>query len=97
MPVKSIATYDFSTLYTKLAHEKLVDELSSIIDSVFEDDNKSYNRISRNWKAFWEEKIKSRVGFSKSALQTVVTCIYKISSYVLMKKDTHIFNFFQQV
>ena len=41
MPVKSIATYDFSTLHTKLAHHKLVDELSSIIDSVFEGDNKS--------------------------------------------------------
>ena len=41
MSAKSIATYDFSTLYTKLAHHKLVDELSSIIDSVFEEDNKS--------------------------------------------------------
>ena len=27
---KSIATYDFPTLYTKLPHDKLVDKLSSI-------------------------------------------------------------------
>ena len=73
MSAKSIATYDFSTLYTKLAHHKLVDELSSIIDSVFEEDNKSYNRISRNGKAFWRDKIKSRICFSKAALQTAVT------------------------
>ena len=72
MPAKSIPTYDFSTLYSKLAYLKPVDELSSIIDSVFEDD-KSYNQISRNWKAFWREKIKNRVGFSKAALQAAVT------------------------
>ena len=52
MSAKSIATYNFSTLYTKPLHDKLVDELSSIIDFAFEGSNKSYIRISINEKAF---------------------------------------------
>ena len=34
---KSIATYDFSSLDTKLLHGILVDKLSSIIDFAFEE------------------------------------------------------------
>ena len=39
MTAKSIATFDFSTLYTKLSNDKLVDELSSVIGFAFDGDN----------------------------------------------------------
>lgn len=53
---KSIATYDFPTLYTKLPHDKLVDKLSSIIDLAFKGGNKSYFRLPANGKAFGGKK-----------------------------------------
>ena len=49
---KSIATYDFSTLYTELSHTKLVDKLSSVTDFALKESNKSYIRISTNGKAY---------------------------------------------
>ena len=39
MTAKSIATFDFSTLYTKLSNDKLVDELSSVIGFAFDGGN----------------------------------------------------------
>ena len=42
---KSIATYDFSTLYTKLPHDKLIKELHKLIDFVFEDGDRKYIKI----------------------------------------------------
>ena len=65
MPAKSIATYDFSTLYTRLLHDKLVDELSSIIDFALERGNKSYVRILTSGKAFRGKKRKEEMVFVK--------------------------------
>ena len=70
---KSITTYDFSTLYTKLPHDKLVDEISPIIDFAFKGRNRSYVQVSRNEKAIWRKKSKGGFGFSKAALKTAVT------------------------
>ena len=53
---KSIATYDFSTLYTKLPHEKLITQLSKVIDLVYKAGDKKYISISANGKAFWSKK-----------------------------------------
>ena len=39
---RSIATYDFSTLYTTIPHNKLIDVLSKIVDSVFNDSTRIY-------------------------------------------------------
>ena len=61
---KSIATNDFSTPYTKLSHDKLVDEPSSIISFAFNERTKFCIRVSRNVKAFWRKKSKWGVGFS---------------------------------
>ena len=38
--IKSITIYEFSILYTKLPHDKLVDKLSSIIDFAFKGSDK---------------------------------------------------------
>ena len=75
MPAKSIATFDFSTLYTKLSHDKLVDELSLVIGFAFDWDNTSYIRISTSRKAFQGKKRMGIDGFSKAVLQTIVTLL----------------------
>ena len=49
---KSIATYDFSTLYTTLPHDKLIKRLCNVIDFVFEGGNRTHICISKNNVAY---------------------------------------------
>ena len=51
--VPNIATYDFSTLYTKLHHDKLKSQLSYIVDFTFKGGNKTFIRLSHNAAAYW--------------------------------------------
>ena len=74
---KSIATFHFSTLYTKLSYDKLVDELSSVISFAFDGGHTSYIRISTSRKAFQGRKWKGRNGFSKAVLK-IATLILAI-------------------
>ena len=58
---KSLSTYDFSTLYTKLPHDDLVKNLNRIVDFVFEggndkkDGNRKYLTV-RGSSVFWSKK-----------------------------------------
>ena len=80
---KSIATYDFSTLYTKIPHNKLINRLSSVIDFVFDGGDKTYIRLSSNGDAFWGKKMKNKVGFTKSGLKTAVKHLIQNSFFVV--------------
>ena len=42
---KLISTFDFSTLYTKVPHNKLINELSGIIDIVYEAGASKYIKL----------------------------------------------------
>ena len=52
---KSIATYDFSTLYTTLPHDNLIKRLSNVISFGFEGGNRTYIFISKKNVAYWEK------------------------------------------
>ena len=85
---KSISTYDFSTLYTKLPHNKLIKELSGIIDFVFDCGKNNYINISNSGKATWKRKINKSVNFSKHSLKTAVkhlilNCYFMVGNAVL--------------
>ena len=85
---KSIATYDFSTLYTNIPHDKLIKRLSSLIDFVFQGGDKNYIRISQRGDAFWGKKLKGKVGFTKSALKMTMkhlieNCYFTVGNVVL--------------
>ena len=67
---KSISTFDFSTLYTKLPHDKLVNELSKIIDFVFDAGSSKYIIVSPHGKVYWSKhRHKSSICFSRSSLK----------------------------
>ena len=76
---KTISTFDFSTLYTKLPHSDLINVLKYIIDFVFQGGNKKYIDFSRN-TAFWSHKPKHLNFFTKTSLKRAVehliTCCY---------------------
>ena len=69
---KSIATFYFLTLYTKLPHDKLKPKLSSIVDFAFKGGNKAFVRLSNNEAAYWGTKTKVGIGFSKTSLKTAI-------------------------
>ena len=86
---KSISTFDFSTLYTKIPHENLIKELSEIIDFVFDFGRNSVIAISKFSNVYWcEKKPKSLVSFSKNSLKTAVkylieNCYFTVGNIVL--------------
>ena len=84
---KSISTYDFSTLYTKLPHAKLITQLSKVIDLAFKGGDKQYIRISANGKAYWS-KSKKGTSFSKAFLKRAVShlienCYFTVGDIVM--------------
>ena len=84
---KSIATYDFSTLYTKLPHQKLITQLSKVIDLVYKAGDKKYISVSNYGKAFWSKNKKS-VSFSKASLKAAIShlienCYFTVGNMVL--------------
>ena len=88
---KSIATYDFSTLYTKIPHEKLIKQLILLIDFAFDGGDKDYIRVGPNGEAFWGKKVKGKVGFTKSSLikatkHLIENCYFDIGNLTL-KQD----------
>ena len=84
---KSISTYDFSTLYTKLPHDKLISQLSKVIDLVYKGGDKKFICVGNNNKAYWS-KTKRGVSFSKGSLKTAVShlignCYFTVGNIVL--------------
>ena len=73
---KSISTYDFSTLYTKIPHNDLIDRLSKIISFVFEGGDAKYVNISEKGNPSWS-KTKGKKYFSKSSLIVAVKHLIK--------------------
>ena len=69
---KSIATFDFATLYTKIPHDKLIQTLFSVIDFAFRSSKKSKKTfVCTNYKtAFWT-KTPSK-NFSKKNIKDAV-------------------------
>ena len=44
---KNLATYDFSTLYTSIPHDKLKIQISWVIEKAFKGMNKKYIKINK--------------------------------------------------
>lgn len=88
---KSIATYDFSTLYTKLPHNKLISQLSKVIDLVYKGGDKTYISVTESGSTFWtKKKSKHGVSFSKAGLKAAVSylienCYFTVGNLVFLQ------------
>ena len=85
---KSISTYDFSTLYTKLPHNKLINELHKLIDFVFEGGDRNYIKINKWGRASWGKKSKNVTGYTCHSLKVAVkhliqNCFFTVGNTVL--------------
>ena len=56
---KPIVTYDFSTLYTTLPHDKLIKRLCNVIDFAFKRGNRTHICISKNNVPYWGKSPKT--------------------------------------
>ena len=88
---KSITTYDFSTLYTTLPHDKLIKMLCNVIDFVFEGENRTHICISKNNVKYLWQKSKDNIAFSKSTSKTSLkhlmqNCYFMIGNLQLRQK-----------
>lgn len=68
---KSVATYDFSTLYTNIPHNSLKEALSSIIEKCFANSKMKYITLS-NSEAYWSKNSSTRFPFNKP---TLLSCV----------------------
>ena len=84
---KRISTFDFSTLYTTLPHNLLIEVLADIIEFVFKGNKKSKIGFSPT-SVYWTSKGKEKRFFTKAGLIEAVTflikqCYFTVGNLVL--------------
>jgi hypothetical protein len=71
---KCISSFDFSTLYTKIPHDKLIDVLNHIIDFVFRGGTRKMICVNRSGIAHWvTKKNKSLHNYDKESIRKAVS------------------------
>ena len=75
---KCVSSFDFSTLYTKIPHDKLIEVLKKIIDFVFKGGTRKKIAIDRYGTAHWAgNKTTSSILFTKELVIEAVSFLIK--------------------
>ena len=75
---KCVSSFDFSTLYTKIPHDKLIDVLHKIIDFVFKGGTRKKIAIDKHGTAYWSgTKKTSSFLFTKDSIIDAVSFLIK--------------------
>ena len=87
---KQISTYDFSTLYTKLPHDKLIKRLSDLIDFIFKGGDKKHIILSNKGKAYWGSNVGKKHFFSKTSLKIatkhlISNCFFTVGNMTMQQ------------
>ena len=69
---KSIETYNFLRLYTKLPHDKLNSKLLSVADFAFKGRDETLIRLSNNGAEYRGKQIWGELGFSKTSVEKAI-------------------------
>ena len=83
---KCVSSFDFSTLYTKIPHDKLLDVLGRIIDFVFKGGTRKKIAVNRNGIAFWVDDRKvscpkfTKDSIGKSVEYLVTNCFFRFGN-----------------
>ena len=68
----SVSSFDFSTLYTKIPHDKLIDVLCKLVDSTFNDTTRKFMSVGLQ-RAYWVKGVRGKK--FKYDADTVKECI----------------------
>ena len=88
---KQISTFDFSTLYTKIPHDKLLDILYKVVDFVFKGGTRDYIIINKQGCASWSSKKRGHhFVFTKSLLKEAKkfllhNCFFSIGNITMIQ------------
>ena len=87
---KDISTYDFSTLYTKLQHDDLINNLNDIVDFAFKGGNEKRNGNRKyltviNSSTFWSKKKRGKNSFTKQQIKLLLSHLIK-ETYLLSSR-----------
>ena len=75
---KCLSSFDFSTLYTKIPHDKLIDVLTNIIHFVFKGGTRNKISVNQSRRAYWVEKgTKSSTLYTKDSIINAVSYLIK--------------------
>ena len=83
---KQMRSFDFSTLYTKIPHDKLLDMLHKIVDFVFNGGTRNYIIINKQGCTSWSsKKRKYHFVFIKSSVKEAIkfllhNCFFSIGN-----------------
>ena len=70
---KTISTFDFSTLYTKIPHSKLIEVLCEIVDSTFNDTNRRWISVRSKSACFVKTQRGTLYKYSKEDVKEALT------------------------
>ena len=79
---KNISTFDFSTLYTTLPHNLLIQVLTEIINFVFKGNTKTKIGFS-DFSTYWTSKGKDKRFFTKSSLVVAINFLIKNCFFII--------------
>ena len=91
---KDISTYDFSTLYTKIPHDDLINNLSEIVDFAFSGGNskKDGNRrflTVKGKSAYWTRKSHGKCSFSREKIKQLTYFLIKETYFMIGNRLFH--------
>ena len=84
---KSISCFDFSTLYTNIPHNKLLDKLNDLVEFAFKGGNRNNICFNSNGTAYWGRKAKKKC-FTKHSLKVALNhlisnCYFSVGNVVM--------------
>ena len=88
---RSVMTFDFSTLYTKIPHNKLLYVLNQLVDFCFKGGDKSFIVVSE-WGAKWVNSVNDQnVWFDKKRIKSAVkylldNCFFKVGNFLFRQR-----------
>ena len=84
---KCVSSFDFSTLYTKIPHDKLIDVLNKIIDFVFKGGTRNEISVNRSGHANWvKDGERSSYVYSKDLIHKAVAFLIQNAYFKLGNK-----------
>ena len=83
--VKNVRTYDFSTLYTSIPHEKLKKRITRVIDQCFNKDGRRYIRINKASACWSRTRGNNKTSWNKKELTDHIN--YLIDNIYVMCGD----------
>ena len=84
---KCVSSFDFSTLYTKIPHDKLINVLNEIVDFVFKGGTRDKISISNSRVASWVTKGKDKASiYTKGSIVEAVAYLIRNSYFKLGNK-----------